>query len=166
MHFSIGFVAHAGPRRPVVSVCGRINDRWEVDAYWPRDDGMNCDCGPMTCIKPGWICGPQGDDVLVIFSVFDTDDDEFDITGATEIVFAVSDYKGGAIRIIKRLTDGDIQISTNGYQFAVTITDDDTLATVRRKNYYEVQVTTSTGLKKTISAGTFTATRTIIKDIA
>lgn len=165
MHFSIGFVAHGSPRRPVISLCGRYTDRWEVDGFWPRDDGMICNSGDQ-CIKPGFICAPQGDDVLVVFSIYDTDGDEFDLTGASEIVFAVSDYRRGTVRIVKRLSDGEVQISTNGYQFAVTLTDDDTIAPVHVKNYYEVQVTNSAGLKRTVSAGRYSADHTMIKDIA
>lgn len=165
MHFSIGFVSYGNPRRPVVAVCGRYTDRWEVDGYWPRDDGMNCGCDE-TCIKPGSICAPQGDDVLVLFSIFDTDGDEFDLTGATEIVMAVADERGGVVRFIKRMSAGDITISTNGYQFTVIITDGDTVLPILRKNYYEVQVTNSAGLKKTVSAGSYIATKTIIKDLA
>lgn len=165
MHFSIGFVAHAGPRRPVVSVCGLLRDVQRIDGFWPRDDGMICGSGDQ-CVKPGFICAPQGDDALVVFSVYDTDGDEFDLTGATEIVFAVSDHKKGTVRIVKRMSEGDIQISTNSFQFAVTLTDDDTILPVYEKNYYEVQVTTGAGLKKTVSAGRYSADHTMIKDIA
>lgn len=122
-------------------------------------------CNDYGCIASDAICAPRGDDVRVIVSVFDTDGDEFDIVGATEIVFAVADVKGGAVRIAKRLTLGDISISTNGFQFIVTITDADTESLVRVKNYYEAQVTTSSGLKKTVSAGLFRSDDTIIKDL-
>lgn len=189
-HFSIGFVVNSGPRKPVVSECATLRDREEVSAImseavevspatlldrsevsavWPREDGSycvckdNCNCGG--CISPGSICGPRGDDVSVIFSVFDTDGDEFDLTGATEIVFLVADEQLGNIRFVKRLTEGDIQIGGTLYQFMVTITDDDTSSLVRVNNYYEVQVTTSSGLKKTVSAGVFKAPDTMIKDI-
>ena len=161
--FSIGFVVYGNPRRPVISVCGTYVDRWEVEGYWPRDDGMNCGCSDA-CIKPGSICAPQGDDVMVIFSIYDTDGDEFDLTGATEIVFLVADERGGTVRFTKSLSDGDISISTNGYQFSVVVTDDDTVLPVLRRNYYEVQVTNSAGLKKTVSSGSYIATRTMIKD--
>ncbi len=170
-HFSIGFVIESSPKRPIVSVCARATDRVEVDATWPRYSGDYCMCGSKfcrcadDCIKPGVICGPKGDDVYVIFSVYDTDCDEFDVYGASEIVFAVADRKGGTVRFVKRLTEGDIQISTNRYQFMVTITDEDTAALVNQSNYYEVQITTSDGLKKTVSSGIFRATDTIIKDI-
>lgn len=121
-------------------------------------------CG--ACIRPGVICAPRGDDVFVIFSVYDTDDDEFDLTGATEIILLVADSKGGTVRFTKSLTGGEIQIGGTLYQFMVTITDDDTGSLVNTNNYYEVQVTTSAGLKKTVSAGLFKSDDTMIKDIA
>lgn len=127
---------------------------------------MNCGCHQSACIPPGHVCAPAGDDLRVLFSVYDTDGDEYDLTGADEIVFAVADYKGGTVRIVKRLSDGDIAISTNGYQFLVYLTGDDTAEPVRRKNYYEVRVTSDTGENKTVSQGVYDATRTMIKDIA
>lgn len=165
IHFSIGFVTHGLPKKPVVSLCARLTDRVEVDAYWPRDDAMNCSCDDNGCIKPGAICAPQGDDVLVLFSVYDTDGDEYDVSGAAEIVFAVSDSVVGTNRFVKTLTDGGIVLSGNGYQVGVYIEDTDTAALVQRKNYYEIRVTTSDGLQKTISAGIFRAEQTMIKDI-
>ncbi len=122
-------------------------------------------CHDDICIKLGSLCVPRGDDALVVFSIYDTDGDEFDLTGASEIVFAVSDDKQGQVRIVKRLTEGDIQISTNGYQLSFTLTDEDSVLPVNRTNYYEVQVTTSGGLKRTVSAGVYRAEKTIIKDI-
>ncbi len=179
-HFSIGFVINDGPRKPVVSECATLRDREELDAtlsdrveisaVWPRMDGSYCmcvgKCSCQGCISPGSICGPRGDDVSVIFSVFDTDGDEFDLTGATEIVFLVADEHLGNIRFVKRLTEGDIQIGGTLYQFMVTITDEDTASLVRSSNYYEVQVTTSSELKKTVSAGVFKSPETMIKDIS
>lgn len=164
VHFSIGFVAYATPRNAYEALCAVALDRSEVEAVWPREDGMNCDCETV-CISNGVICGPRGDDVRVLVSVYDTDGDEFDITGAAEIVMAVSDDKNGQVRFVKRLTAGDMIISTNGYQFAITITDTDTLSLVKTRNYYEIQLTTSAGLKKTISVGLFRSNDTMIKDL-
>lgn len=123
----------------------------------------SCGCGG--CIRRGNICAPKGDDALIVFSIYDTDGDEFDLTGAAEIVFMVADEYDGEVRFVKRLTDAQIQISTNGYQFAVTVTDEDTADLIRVNNYYEVQVTTSAGLKKTVSAGNFEATNTMIRGL-
>ena len=163
--FSIGFVAYASPRRVTVSECARAVIDWPVTATWARDDGMSCGCGPDECVSRGYICAPQGDDVSVMFSVLDQDGDEFDISGATEIVFAVADERGGAVRFVKTLTDDDIVVSTNGYQFRVYLTADDTNLPVKKVNYYEVRVTNSAGEHKTVSAGAYIATRTIIKDL-
>lgn len=163
--FSIGFVVYASPRRVTVSECARAVIDWPVTATWARDDGMNCGCGPDECVSRGYICAPQGDDVAVLFSVLDQDGDEFDISGATEIVFAVADERGGLVRFVKTLTDGDIVASTNGYQFRVYLTGDDTNLPVKKVNYYEARVTNSAGEHKTVSAGAYIATRTIIKDL-
>ena len=181
---SIGFVAYGRPRRPVYQECGSFNVYWEVfasiaapwkvdarvyqnrvSAIWPRGDLMACGCDVNACVKPGSVCAPSGDDSAILFSVYDMDGDEFDLNGATEIVFAVADYAGGAVRFVKRLTDDEIVISTNGYQFIVYIDSEDSVMPVRKSNYYEVQVTTSDGLKRTVSAGSYIATPTIIKDL-
>lgn len=182
--FSIGFTVTPSTPGPIVSLCGGVNDRdevrgrvWDVSdirgeymdaqnlcGVWPRSDGMICSV-ERGCLTEGFVCGPRGDDVTVIVSVYDTDGDEFDISGATEIVFAVADQPGGTVRITKKLSLGNITISTNTFQFVVTITDDDTRSLVRVKNYYEAQVTTAAGLKKTVSAGLFRSDDTIIKDI-
>ena len=164
--FSIGFVSYARPRVAIVAECAQAIIEWPVRAVWQRSNGMNCGCHQSACIPPGHVCAPAGDDLRVLFSVYDTDGDEYDLTGADEIVFAVADYKGGTVRIVKRLSDGDIAISTNGYQFLVYLTGDDTAEPVRRKNYYEVRVTSDTGENKTVSQGVYDATRTMIKDIA
>lgn len=185
MHFSVGFVAYPSPRRAFVAECGvlleanavealaldqwkvsgRVYDEWNVTGYWPREDGMICECEDTGCIKLGSICAPQGDDIRVIFSIFDTDGDEYDISGATEIVFMVAGELGGPVHFVKRMSAGEIGISTNGYQFWVDVTDTDSVLPIRKVNYYEVQVTTSAGLKKTVSAGSYIATKTAIKDL-
>lgn len=162
--FTIGFVVEHSPRAAFVSECGVSYSEVELTAIWKREDGMSC-CEDDQCIKPGNICVPRGDDVKVLFSVYDTKGFEFDLTGATEIVFVAADVQGGYVRFTKRLTMGDIIVSTNGYQFAVTLTDVDTAALVRVHNYYEVQVTNSIGLKNTVSAGLLKSPDTMIKDI-
>lgn len=106
-------------------------------------------------------------------SVFDTDDDEFDLTGSSEIVFIVATgeiiggnmYPGGTVLIEKSLSDGEIVIAGNRYQFVIDVSDTDTADLPKTKLYYEMQVTTSGGLKKTVSAGIFNAENTMIKDI-
>lgn len=183
IHFSIGFVVEPATPGPIRAICGVALDRQGVRgelrgaesvvglaltyqpvlAVWPREDGMTCN--EYGCVSQGEICAPRGDDVMVIVSVYDTDGDEFDLSGATEIVFAVADQRGGEVRFVKRLTLGQVAISTNNFQFSVAITDNDTESLVRVKNYYEAQVTTSTGLKKTVSVGVFRSDDTIIKDL-
>lgn len=174
MHFSIGFVVEGHPRKPVVSVCAgviadhelyaSVTNSVAVDAYWPRDDGMTCGIG-SGCIQSGDICVPRGDDVSVIFSVYDEDGDEFDLKGAQEIVFAVGDAVGGPVRFVKRMSLGEITIGGSMYQFMVAVTGADTDTLYLKNSYYEVRVTTSTGLNKTVSAGVFKSERTLIKEV-
>lgn len=132
---------------------------------------LSCGCW---CISRGHICAPKGDDTRIVFSVYDTDCNEFDLSGASEIVFIVADgamiggniQAGGAVLIEKRMTLGDILISTNLYQYSLTITSAESADLPRSRLYYETQVTTSSGEKRTVSAGLFEATSTMIKDIA
>lgn len=142
-------------------------------AFWPR--GSDCDCcrNGVSCIHRGSICAPRGDDTRIIFSVFDNDGDEFDIMGASEIVFIVADgevvggnvYPGGAVLIEKRLTTGGVSLAGSGYEFVVDVDAADTAALNQTRLYYEAQVTTSAGLKKTVSAGIFRAENTMIRNI-
>ena len=132
---------------------------------------MSCNCGG--CVSRGDICVPRGDDTTVIFRVYDSNGDEFDISGATEIVFIVAEGAviggnigpGGSVLIEKRLTLTDITIAGTLFQFTVKIDAADTADFVMTRNYYEAQVTTSSGLKKTVASGIFTSENTMIKDI-
>lgn len=124
----------------------------------------NC-CSDGACIWRDEICAPQGDDVNVLVSIYDTDQDEFDISGALEAVFVVSDSITGADRIVKKMTEGDISVSTNRYQLVVRLTSEDTIKPVKRKNYYELRITSADGRKRTVSAGLYKAEQTIIKDV-
>ena len=132
---------------------------------------MSCNCG--SCVSRGFICVPRGDDMSILFSVRDDDDDEFDISGASEITFIVaagvwiggSITPGGAVLLEKRLTDGEITIAGTGFQFVVDIDGADTADFTQTNNYYEVRVETSGGNAKTVSAGLFKSENTMIKDI-
>lgn len=132
---------------------------------------MSCQCG--SCISRGTICVPRGNSTVIIFSVRDSDGDLFDISGASEIVFTVSDGEwisgsigpGGTPRITKRLTDGQIIISTNLYQFRVVINNADTIPLIAEHNYYEAEVTAANGRKYTVSNGLFKSPNTQIRGI-
>lgn len=132
---------------------------------------MSCGCGG--CVTRGEICVARGDDTTVIFSVYDSEDAPYDISGATEIVFIVAEGivvggnigPGGAVLIEKRLSLGEIVIAGTLFQFTVAIDAADTTGFAISRNYYEVQVTTSSGLKKTVANGVFTSQNTMIKDI-
>lgn len=109
----------------------------------------------------------------ILFSVRDDDDDEFDISGASEITFIVAAgvwiggniTPGGTVLVEKRLTDGEITIAGTGFQFVVDIESADTADFTQTNNYYEVRVEASGGNAKTVSAGLFKSENTMIKDI-
>lgn len=132
---------------------------------------MSCGCG--SCISRGFICAPRGDDVKVLVSVMNPSGQEYDISGASEIVFVVASgewvggniYPGGTVDFEKTLTDGDIQIAGTGYQFLVDIKGADTANLDVTQRYYEVRVTSSSGENSTVSHGIFSAQNTMIKDI-
>lgn len=113
------------------------------------------------------ICVPRGDAQRVIVDVRENscDGEFFDISGLSEIVFAVYDELGGINRIVKRLSTGGIAISTNDYQFYFTITSAETSALVKNSNYFEITATTSAGLPKTILSGLFSSPMTSNKDL-
>jgi len=109
----------------------------------------------------------RGDDSIVVITVRENDcaGDYFDISGASEIGFIVADEFGGTVRITKKLSTGGIAISTNLYQFYFTVTAAESAALVRNKNYFECQVTSATGVKKTVVVGILEANDTMIKGL-
>lgn len=163
--FSIGFVVSDSPGTSVSGLCATAIVEWPVRAIWKVGGFMNCGCDDIGCIQPGYICAPSGDDLRVVVSVYDQDGDEYDLSGATEIVFAVYDQKGGQFRFAKRLSDGEVVLAGTMFQAVIYLTDDDTILPVRVKNYYEVRVTNSAGEHKTVSAGLYRAERTMNKDL-
>jgi len=126
---------------------------------------MSCECG--SCVPSQTICVPKGDDQTIVFTVREDscEGDLFDISGATEIVFIVADVLGGTVQITKKLSDDDIEISTNDHQFYLTVTSAETAALTRTNSYFEVRITTSEGYNKTVVTGVFKAQDTMIKDI-
>lgn len=141
--------------------------------YWPSNVGCHCGYSPCGCIKRGSICVARGDDTRVFISVYDSKGDEFDLRGASEIVFIVSDgidlgggiYPGGTVLIEKRLSLSEIIIAGTEYQFVVDLTHEDTADLPRTNLYFEAQVTSSADLKHTVLAGIFVAQNTQIKDL-
>lgn len=126
-----------------------------------------CDQGCETCPPKGYICVPRGDSLLVIVPVRDGQCNGalVDISGVSEIVFAVADEVGGVVRILKRMSDGEINVSTNDYEFYFSITSADSSALVRQTNYFEMRVTSAGGEEKTVLTGILKSPETIIKDI-
>ena len=129
---------------------------------------MSCDCGTA-----GSICIPRGDDMSILFSVYDNDGAEFDISGAIEIIFIVATGvviggnigPGGTVLITKKLSLGDITIAGTLYQFVVDIVSADTDGFTQTNNYYEANIETSGGVNKTVSCGLFKSQNTMIKDL-
>lgn len=129
---------------------------------------MSCDCGTA-----GSICIPRGDDMSILFSVYDNDGDQFDISGAAEIIFIVATGvviggnigPGGTVLITKKLSTGGITIAGTLYQFVVDIVSADTDGFTQTNNYYEVNIETASGVNKTVSSGLFKSQNTMIKDL-
>jgi hypothetical protein len=119
-----------------------------------------------TCPPTAELCMPNGDGGMFLFVVRDQDGDFFDLTGAAEITFLVADTLGGTVRILKTLSDGDIEISGTGRDFHLTLTRDDTTDLVRIKNYFEATVLTTGGIHHTVVSGIFRAPETMNKDLA
>lgn len=127
---------------------------------------MSCECG--SCVSRETLCigGHNSKDFL--FSVLDVDGDEFDISGASEIEFVVSDgvwisgnvSAGGVRRIVKKLSDGGVVIAGTGYQFIVEVNPADVDLLEYENNYWDVTVTTSSGKVYTVKAGLFRVTQT------
>lgn len=189
IHFSIGFVIEDRPRRQVDAVCGRaivetaVNGfanavrsvgaravvykevicNWVVNSMC--DDNNGC-CGE--CIDRELICVGLGNSKRFLFSIFDQDGDEFDITAASEIVFSVSDgvmvggniTAGGTERLTKKLSLSEITIAGTGYQFMLDISPSDTDPLVNRDYYWDATVTTGAGNVYTVKAGVFRITKT------
>ena len=126
---------------------------------------MSCGCSGDTCPPSGEICVPAGDGCLLVFSVYDEDGDLFDISGSVEITFLVATSREGTVVFSKTMTGGDIAIAGNDYQFSLTVFRADTELLINQKNYYEATVETSGGIHKTVSAGVFSAPKTLNKDL-
>lgn len=122
---------------------------------------MTCGCG---CVSRANLCIGLNNDKRFVFSIYDQDGDEFDVSAATDISFSVSDgievggnvLAGGTVRFEKTLLTSGVAIAGTGYQVVVDVTDADTITLVKSRSYYDLTVTTSSGLKYTVSAGVFT----------
>lgn len=127
---------------------------------------MSCNC--EGCISRATLCIGGDNDKRFLFSVYDENGDEVDISDAQEILFTVSDgvivggnlTAGGTVRIEKRLSDSEIVIAGTGYQFIVDIEPADTDDLVQNNNYWDASVTISSGEVYTVKAGIFRVTQT------
>lgn len=111
---------------------------------------------------------PQDNDALLVFDFKDEDGMLLDLTGVLEIEFAVftSNAPTATREIEKTLTNGDITIYGNDYQFSVPITAADTQGLTNRLSYHECQITNSDGDKRTVSAGLFRCEKTYIWSVS
>lgn len=126
---------------------------------------MSCDSSG--CPTSGAFCLPKGDDLTVVVTVRENtiDGDLADISDATEIVFIIADELGGTVLVTKRLSLGQITISTNNYQFSTTITNAESALLINTLNYFEARITTASGAQRTVLTGTVRAPLTMIKDL-
>lgn len=129
---------------------------------------VSCNCGG--CISRGLICVAMGNSKRVTFVVTDSQGDPVDLSTAAEIEFIVAEgviiggnvHAGGSVIFTKTLTDGDIIISGGGDSFSVDIFPVDSDLPTKRLNYYEANVTTSSGDVYTVSNGVYQADSTIV----
>lgn len=129
-------------------------------------------CGCNGCIPRQTLCMGRGNSKRFLFSVLDSDGDEFDVSSAAAIEFVISDGvwlsgnlgAGGIRRVVKSLTAGGVTIAGTGYQFAVDVTPADTGLLVNENNYWDVTVTNSAGGVYTVSAGIFRVIDTSLGD--
>jgi hypothetical protein len=106
---------------------------------------------------------PKNNDARLIFTFQDEFGNLLDVSSAAEIVFAVWDRPNGTLQFTKTLSDGDVILHGNDYQFSFWIDADDMVSV--RLGYHECEVTNSAGKKRTVSAGLYRAENTYIGDI-
>lgn len=125
---------------------------------------MSCGCGG--CIARNSLCVGKGNNKRFVFDVRNSDGGAFPVTGASAIVFSVSDgvesggnvLAGGVERFRRTLGSGVI-IAGTGNHIIVDVTPANLATLVKADNYYDLTVTT-TGGTYTVSAGLFRVTAT------
>lgn len=108
---------------------------------------------------------PKNNDAYLTFTTYDLDGDLVDISGASEISFAVWGDAGGTLIFQKLLSGGDIVIHGDNNRFSVWIDAADSASITGRIVYHECEMTNSSGRKRTVSAGQFRAENTYTGDI-
>ena len=108
---------------------------------------------------------PKNNDARLIFTYQDQNGDLLDLTGVQEITFAVFASLGGDLEFIKTLSDGDITIHGNDYEFSLLVTNSETSAMTTRLAYHECLIVNSEGQQRTVCAGIFRAENTYIGSI-
>jgi hypothetical protein len=108
---------------------------------------------------------PKDNDARLIFTYQDQIGELLDLTGVQEITFAVFATRGGDLEFIKTLSDGDIIIHGNNYEFSLLVTNAETAAMTTRLAYHECLVVNSEGQQRTVCAGLFRAEDTYIGSI-
>lgn len=100
----------------------------------------------------------SGNDVLLKFTVDDEDDppNVKDITGATDITFAIAKAKGKTPVLSWTLGDGVTITDAAAGEFEVELTKAETEDLGPKHKYYEVRVTDSAGQSATVTHGAST----------
>jgi len=94
---------------------------------------------------------PRGNDRRFLFTVRDADGNLFDLSGATEIRFAIARSVGATASITKTLGAGVVLADNNTIQVDVTDTESDDLPV--GNNYYDIKVTASNSKEYTVLVG-------------
>ncbi|QDP55386.1 MAG: hypothetical protein Tp176DCM1853251_70 [Prokaryotic dsDNA virus sp.] len=107
---------------------------------------------------------PQHNDGRFVFTVYDENGDEEDITSVTEIEWIVARSRAGTPLLTKTLTGGGVQLTgTASFYFDFADTDSGTLGVTGRL-YHECRLTLSTGEHRTAFAGAFEHRNMVIGD--
>lgn len=108
----------------------------------------------------------SGNDVLITYTITDQDDTGArDLTGATDIIFAIAQEQGDAAVLQVDLAAGvalDADPTTG--VFTVTLTKAQTEVLGTEHKYHECRVTDATAATATVSYGTLTVTKNTIDD--
>lgn len=131
------------------------------DFIWQPQDARPCHTRSDACLTCRNICISRGDDVRFIGTAKDRAGNLEDIAGASEIIFAIYDKRGGAELLRASMSDDEVFIGAR-HEFYFSIRTADSLTFSRRSNWHETIIANSDGWRRTVMQGTFEANQTNI----
>lgn len=115
------------------------------------------------CIKNIEICHPQHNDREYLFSVVDDEGNAENISGVSEITWAVSKGPSSPAILTKTFTGGGISISGSD-KFYFTVSASDSAGMQVGNLYHDCLIETGSGDKRTVFAGRFDHIDTLAGD--